>query len=391
VLRLCAAAGLVTVGTVAIDGTKIGSDAALDQNRGAEWIRREVAAILADARQSDQTEHDQPGLYALDELPAALSTATGRLARLEQAAALIEARDAAAAAQAEQHAAKARTEAAEGRKLPGRKPKDPHAALARAQADETAVRVKARAKASPAGDTDADIDTAVKADPAVQQAAAATATARTAAKAATTTSRANITDPQSRIMKTADGWVQGYNVQAACGDGTPAAHRARCGRLRETVPPRRARLRYQGQPQLPTVPAAAASRQPKANGRSWPPRTTSASSTDTTDRSPEPGPPHHHDAARAQAAGTSTTCWTHSHAAVSSSHHNGHCAPASASQDQPLLRPPPPIHPPGQPLTAPCHRRILRQPAKRRTGAGPSRTARGTERVGERGEPRRSR
>jgi transposase len=32
VLRLCAAAGLVTVGTVAIDGTKIGSDAALDQN-----------------------------------------------------------------------------------------------------------------------------------------------------------------------------------------------------------------------------------------------------------------------------------------------------------------------------------------------------------------------
>jgi transposase len=152
VLRLCAAAGLVTVGTVAIDGTKIGSDAALDQNRGAEWIRREVAAILADARQTDQTEHDQPGLYALDELPAALSTATGRLARLEQAAALIEARDAAAAAQAEQHAAKARTEAAEGRKLRGRKPKDPHAALARAQADETAVRVKARTKASPAGD-----------------------------------------------------------------------------------------------------------------------------------------------------------------------------------------------------------------------------------------------
>jgi hypothetical protein len=27
--------------------------------------------------------------------------------------------------------------------------------------------------------------------------------------------RVNVTDPQSRIMKTADGWVQGYNAQAA--------------------------------------------------------------------------------------------------------------------------------------------------------------------------------
>jgi hypothetical protein len=137
VLRLCAAAGLLSVGTVAIDGTKIGSDAALDHNRSAGWIRREVAKILAEARTTDAADSDQPGLFAVDELPEGLSRATDRLERLEHAAALIEAEDLAAAAAAEARAATARAEAAAGRKLRGRKPKDPHAALARAKADET--------------------------------------------------------------------------------------------------------------------------------------------------------------------------------------------------------------------------------------------------------------
>ncbi len=215
VLRLCAAAGLVSVGTVAIDGTKIGSDAALDQNRGADWIRREVEAILSQARETDACENAQPGLLAVDELPAQLSSATGRLARLEEALALIEAQDAAAAAEAQRRAANARAEAAEGRKLRGRKPKDPHAALARAEADETATRVKARANAAATHACDVELAEAVETDPAVKAAAAATATARVAAQAATPTTKANITDPQSRIMKTATGWVQGYNAQAA--------------------------------------------------------------------------------------------------------------------------------------------------------------------------------
>jgi hypothetical protein len=218
VLRLCAAAGLLSVGTVAIDGTKIGSDAALDQNRSAGWIRREVDKILAEARTTDAADHGQPGLLAVDELPAGLSRATDRLARLEQAAALIEAEDLAAAAAAHARAEAARAEAAAGRKLRGRKPKDPHAALARANADKTAVRVKAATKAAAIHTSQTDIAAAVEADPAVQRAVAATATARGAAQAATPSSKANITDPQSRIMKTATGWVQGYNAQAAVND-----------------------------------------------------------------------------------------------------------------------------------------------------------------------------
>ena len=224
VLRLCVAAGLVKVDLLAVDGTKMGADAALDQNRTARWIREEIASMLADARDTDQAEDQQPGLYATDELPEALSTPTGRLARLEQALALIEQQDAEAAQQAAERAAKARAEAAEGRRLPGRKPKDPQAALLRAEADETAVRTKARtrhaARHTPPTDADDDakaaVEAAVEADPKVVKAVKATAKAReAAAKADRPATRANITDPESRIMSTAnDSWLQGYNLQA---------------------------------------------------------------------------------------------------------------------------------------------------------------------------------
>lgn len=59
VLRLCAAAGLVSVGTIAIDGTKIAADAALDKNRSAEWIRTEVARIVGEAVATDSAHRRQ--------------------------------------------------------------------------------------------------------------------------------------------------------------------------------------------------------------------------------------------------------------------------------------------------------------------------------------------
>jgi hypothetical protein len=215
VLRLCAQAGLVSVGTIAIDGTKIGSDAALDRNHSSEWIRSQIDTILAEAFETDEDEDAQPGLLHVDELPVELSSRNGRLATLQAALAVIEAQDAAAAEQAAERAVKARTEAAQGRKLKGRKPKDPHGALARAEADEQAVRVRARAKLDGSSGHKLDLEDAVDNDPEVTAAAAATAEARAAAETATSTTKANVTDPQSRIMKTAQGWVQGYNVQAA--------------------------------------------------------------------------------------------------------------------------------------------------------------------------------
>src|SRR5680860_1445966 len=159
VLRLCREAGLATVATIAIDGTTMAADAAL-------------AGIQA------------------------------------QEAAAVDAVDA--------KAGKAHTEAAAGRKLRSRKPKDPHAALARAEADETAVRSRAQAKAARRA-AGANVPPApIDDDPDVIAAVAAVAAARTAADAAPpAVLRANTTDPESRIMKTATGFVQGYNAQAA--------------------------------------------------------------------------------------------------------------------------------------------------------------------------------
>jgi transposase len=209
VLRLCVAAGLVAVDTIAIDGTKIGSDAALDTNRTRAWIEAEVQQMLAEAAAADTAEDAQPELFG-GELPAPLATRSGRLARLEAALAEIEAQDAAERAEAAERAAKAAAEAAEGRKVRGRKPKDPHAALARAETDEAAVRVRAQRETAKNGGIPPDEH------PDVVTAVAATAEARVAAEAAEPTPhKANTTDPESRILKTRTGWVQGYNAQAA--------------------------------------------------------------------------------------------------------------------------------------------------------------------------------
>lgn len=208
VLRLCAAAGLVSLGTVAIDGTKMGSDAALDTNRSATWIRGEVQRIVGEAIATDEAEDSEPGLFCDEQLPVELSSRSGRLARLEAALAQIEAQDTAQSEAAEQRAEKARVAAAQGHKLRGRKPKEPRAALARAEAEQTAARVKAQ-RNNPDGDIDAE--------PTVVAAVAAVAAAKAAVDDAQpqTPTQANITDPESRILKTANGWVQGYNAQAA--------------------------------------------------------------------------------------------------------------------------------------------------------------------------------
>ena len=224
-LRVCAAAGLCDLAVVALDGTKIAADAALDRNRDAEWIRREVAKLMAVT-----AEQEQPvaaGAQRLVDLegPAEICSPAGREARLRAALAVIEAEEQAAAAAAERKAQAAAAEAGHGRLLSGRKPTEPLAALARAQIEHAVAlervddmqAARAAKLAAPAGQV-------VKAPPpcrieqakaALQRATAALAAAReAAANGAPAARHANITDPDSRIMKTAAGWVQGYNAQA---------------------------------------------------------------------------------------------------------------------------------------------------------------------------------
>jgi hypothetical protein len=90
-LRLCAAAGMVRLGVVALDGTKVAANAADRANRTLAKLEEEVAEILRQAAEADQAEDHQHGGRRGDELPAELASPTSRLARLQQAKALVEA------------------------------------------------------------------------------------------------------------------------------------------------------------------------------------------------------------------------------------------------------------------------------------------------------------
>ena len=74
--------GLVRVGVVAIDGTKIAANAARTANRGYEQIARE---ILAEVAETDRREDELYGEARGDELPKHLRTRAGRRAALRQA------------------------------------------------------------------------------------------------------------------------------------------------------------------------------------------------------------------------------------------------------------------------------------------------------------------
>jgi len=161
ILSLCAEAGLVRVGDVYLDGTKIKGNASLSTNRTLEQLNKEVEQMLEEAQARDEEEDRLYGTTRRgDELPEELGDPKSRLARLKEAKARLEAR---AKAEREEQEKKLRDreeeEKSAGRKKRGPKPKGPEQAV---QADR----------------------------------------------------KANATDPDSRIMKTRQGYVQGYNGQA---------------------------------------------------------------------------------------------------------------------------------------------------------------------------------
>ena len=165
VLKLCRAAGLVKLGHVALDGTKIKANAsrhkAMSYGRMGEEearLRGEIAEMLRQAEAADEEEDRQYGRNRRgDELPQELARRESRLKRIGEARKALEAR-AKAEAEAEQ---KRREEEARGK---GQEPPK-----------------------SPAPE-------AVQPDPKAQY---------------------NFTDPESRIMKASNkGWDQCGNAQA---------------------------------------------------------------------------------------------------------------------------------------------------------------------------------
>jgi transposase len=148
VLRLCRRAGLVKLGQVAVDGTKIKANASKHKAMSYRRMQETEAALTAEVaellRRADAADRDEDARYGAeqrgDELPAELARRESRLAKIREAKAALEAE----------------------------------------------ARGQAQAKGKPPDD------------------------ARPPDKA-----QRNFTDPESKIQKTSDGFIQGYNAQIA--------------------------------------------------------------------------------------------------------------------------------------------------------------------------------
>src|SRR5437763_759126 len=82
VLGLCREAGLVSVGVITIDGTKIKANASMDQNRSYSGLVKE---ILREAEEADQREDELYGDGRGDELPEPLRSPDTRRRALAEA------------------------------------------------------------------------------------------------------------------------------------------------------------------------------------------------------------------------------------------------------------------------------------------------------------------
>lgn len=142
VLRLCGEAGLVKLGHVALDGSRIKANASKHKAmsyarlcRSEEELRKEVERLLADAQRKDQEEDRLYGSARGDELPKELAFRETRLRKIREARAALE-QEARREAEQEARRQEERTrereqkEAARGRRFGGRPPRIPDPAQA---------------------------------------------------------------------------------------------------------------------------------------------------------------------------------------------------------------------------------------------------------------------
>jgi transposase len=168
VLKLAEKTGLVKLGHVALDGTKIKANASKHKAMSYDRMKKREAELEAEvdrwlkaAEAADAQEDKLHGDKRGDEMPDWVADKQKRLEKIREAKAALEA-EAKAAAEAE---SKARAEAEDKRQAAGRRKTGKPPAPPKAEPDGKAQR--------------------------------------------------NFTDPESRILKTKDGYIQGYNAQAA--------------------------------------------------------------------------------------------------------------------------------------------------------------------------------
>jgi len=180
VLQLAEKAGLVKLGHVALDGTKIKANASKHKAMSYERMKKREAELKAEverwlkaAEAADAEEDRLHGHKRGDEMPDWVADKRKRLEKIREARAELESEAKAAAEEEARRRAQAEAKRiAEGRKKNGKTPAPP--------------------RMEPDGKT-----------------------------------QRNFTDPQSRILKTKDGYIQGYNAQAAV-DGAAQIVVAHC-------------------------------------------------------------------------------------------------------------------------------------------------------------------
>jgi transposase len=84
VLALCARAGMVRVGRVAVDSTKLAANASAGQNRTLAGLRAEAQRIIQDAIETDAREDELYGEKRGDELPEELADPRRRAGRIRE-------------------------------------------------------------------------------------------------------------------------------------------------------------------------------------------------------------------------------------------------------------------------------------------------------------------
>jgi hypothetical protein len=182
VLGLCARAGMVRVGRIAVDGTKLHASASRDQSLDYERIARE---ILEEAAEVDAAEDELYGEKRGDELPEHLSTNQGRRGWLREAKRQLDAE-----------------RATEARPIPRSRPARLKESKRRLEEE---LWAECRANAS---------YEAWRARGVMANGRKLNTPSKPYQPPDRPTGKINVTDPDSRLVKATRGYIQGYNAQA---------------------------------------------------------------------------------------------------------------------------------------------------------------------------------
>ena len=184
VLGLCAKAGMVSVGVIAVDGTKLHANASRDANLDYEQVARKV---LEEAAEIDEQEDERYGERRGDELPASVAKREGRRAWLREARQQLE-----------------NKRAANAKPVPRSRPKRLRESKRRLEEE---LRVECEANT----EYEAWRERGISADGHHRM---ATGTVKPFTAPEFPQGKVNTTDPDSKLLKARRGFVQGYNAQA---------------------------------------------------------------------------------------------------------------------------------------------------------------------------------